>query len=192
MADSNRKRRSICLAVLLTLTLLVILIVVLAFTVFKPKKPVITVDSVSLLHLNLSLDAARLGVDLNLTLAVDLSVQNPNKVAFEYSDSTATVSYRGEEVGEAPIPAGRLPADGTEKMNLTLTMMADRLLSKSELFSDVVAGGVPISTFARLSGKVKVIGIFKIGVVASSYCDLTIDVKNNSVGNQQCEYRTKL
>lgn len=188
-APSTKLLRNICIAILLCLILTVILILILAFTVFKPKRPIIAVDSVSLLDLNVSLVS---GVDLNLSLMVDLSVENPNKVAFEYSQSTAVVSYRGEEVGEAPIPAGRLSAEGTEKMNLTLTMMADRMLAKSEVFSDVVSGKLPISTFARLSGKVKVIGVFKIHVVASSSCDLTIDITNGSIGDQQCQYRTKL
>ncbi|XP_023007254.1 uncharacterized protein LOC111499794 [Cucurbita maxima] len=192
MAALNRKRRNICIAVLLSLIVLVILILILAFTVFKPKQPTITVDSVSLLDLNISLNAARFGVDLNLTLIVQLTVENPNKVAFQHSDGTAVVSYRGEEVAEAPIPSGRLSPDGTEKMNLTLTMMADRLLAKSELFSDVIAGELPISTFARLAGKMTVIGVFKIRVVALSSCDLTIDIRNRSVEDQRCEYRTKL
>lgn len=188
MAAPSRKLRSICIPVLLSVTLLVISILILAFTAFKPKRPTIAVDSVSLLDLNISLDAARLSVDLNLSLLLDLSVENPNKVAFEYSYSTAVVSYRGEELGEAPIPAGRLPADRTEKMNLTLTMMADRLLAKSELFSDAISGEVPINIFTRLSGIVKVIGVFKIHVVASSSCDLTIGIGNRSIEDQKCHY----
>ncbi|XP_022149721.1 uncharacterized protein LOC111018077 [Momordica charantia] len=123
---------------------------------------------------------------------VDLSVRNPNKVAFKYSDGTAVIRYRGEEFGEAPIPAGRLAADGTQGMNLSLTMIADRLLAKPELFPDVVAGELPISTYARLSGKVTVIGVFKIHVVASTACDFAVDIKNRSIGDQQCHYRTQL
>ena len=123
---------------------------------------------------------------------MDLTVQNPNKVGFEYSESTAVVIYRGEKVGEAPIPGGRLPGKGTEKMNLTLTIMGDRMLGKSEVFSDVVSGQLPISTFARLPGKVKVMNVLKIHVVASTSCDLIIDVKNESFGDQLCQYRTTL
>ncbi|XP_008465308.2 uncharacterized protein LOC103502964 [Cucumis melo] len=188
-APASKLLRNFCITLVLSLILLVVLVLVLAFTVFKPQRPIIVVDSVSLLDLNVALTD---GVDLNLSINVDLTVENPNKVAFEYSKSTAVVIYRGEKVGEAPIPGGRLPGKGTEKMNLTLTIMGERMLGRSEVFSDVVSGQLSISTLARLAGKVKVMGVVKIHVVASTSCDLIIDVKNGSFGDQLCQFRTRV
>ncbi|XVF65700.1 hypothetical protein PTKIN_Ptkin09bG0270300 [Pterospermum kingtungense] len=188
----RRKRRNICFGMMGVLIFIVILILILAFTVFKPKDPIITTNSVFLSNLRFSVDLARLRVFLNATLDVDLSIKNPNKVGLKYTDSAAQLNYRGQQVGEAPIPAGNISADETVPMNLTLTVMADRLVSDSRFFSDVSGGQLALNAFAKVSGKVNILKIFKIHVVSSSSCDLTVFLFNSSVGDQDCKYKTKL
>nr|GMC74292.1 LEA_2 domain-containing protein [Ipomoea batatas] len=63
------------------------------------------VDSVSLADLDLSFDILRLAVRVNLTLDADVSVKSPNRVGFKYNNSSILLKYRGEDVGDAPIPA---------------------------------------------------------------------------------------
>ncbi|XP_022156243.1 uncharacterized protein LOC111023175 [Momordica charantia] len=193
-AARSRRRRNICIGASLgALLLLVILILILAFTVFKARRPITAINSVALADLAVSLDIARVAVDINVTLIAAVAVTNPNKVGFSYSNSTALLNYRGELVGEAPIPAGRIDADQSKDMNITLTIMADRLLSKSAaVFSDVVAGSMPLNTYTRISGRVKILGIFKIHVVSTTSCDLTIDISSRKIGDQQCNYHTKI
>ncbi|XP_021291022.1 uncharacterized protein LOC110421700 [Herrania umbratica] len=188
----RRKCRNICFAVIAVLLFIIILIVILAFTVFKAKRPVTTIDSVSLANLKFSLDVVRLQVLLNATLDVDLTIKNPNKVGFKYTDSSAQLNYRGQQVGEVPIPAGKMPADAAAPMNLTLTLMADRLVSDSKFFSDVSGGELPLNAFARIPGKVNVLNLFKIHVVSSTSCDFTVFLSNATVGDQDCKYKTKL
>ncbi|XVF29486.1 hypothetical protein REPUB_Repub15cG0124900 [Reevesia pubescens] len=150
----RRKCRNICFGVMGVLIFIIILIVILAFTVFKAKKPVTTIDSVSLSNLKFSVDLARLRVFLNASLHVDLSIKNPNKVGFKYTDSTAQLNYRGQQVGEVPIPAGKISADETLPMKLTLIVMADRLITDSKFFSDITGGSLPLNTFTKISGKI--------------------------------------
>ncbi|XVF65720.1 hypothetical protein PTKIN_Ptkin09bG0272200 [Pterospermum kingtungense] len=188
----RRKRRNICFGMMGVLIFIVILILILAFTVFKPKHPIITTNSVSLSNLRFSVDLARLRVFLNATLDVDLWIRNPNKVGLKYTDSSAQLNYRGQQVGEAPIPAGKISADETVPMNLTLTVMADRLVSDSRFFSDVSGGQLALNAFAKVSGKVNILKIFKIHVISSSSCDVTVFLFNSSVGDQDCKYKTKL
>ncbi|XWS13169.1 hypothetical protein CRYUN_Cryun36dG0014600 [Craigia yunnanensis] len=190
--NRRRKCRNICFGVMGVLIFSIILIVILAFTVFKAKRPVTTIDSVSLYNLKFSVDLARLQALLNASLNVDLSIKNPNKVGFKYTDSAAQLNYRGQQVGEVPIPAGKISADETVPMNLTLTIMADRLVSDSKFFSDVSGGELPLNAFAKISGKVNVFKLFKIHVVSSTSCDFTVFLSNSSVGNQDCKYKTKL
>ncbi|KAM7463869.1 hypothetical protein LguiA_031990 [Lonicera macranthoides] len=149
----RRRNRNICLGVIAAVLVLALILLILGLTVFKAKRPVTTVNSVSLKNFDLNLDILRLRVNLNLTLDVHLSVKNPNRVGFKFNNSTALLKYRGEIVGEVPIPAGKINADGTSNMNLTLTLLADRLLSNSNLYSDVIAGALPLSTYTRISGK---------------------------------------
>ncbi|GKV04276.1 hypothetical protein SLEP1_g16452 [Rubroshorea leprosula] len=180
----------IAIAVLLAVGLLIL---ILALTVFKAKKPVTTINSVHLGHLDVGLDFPRLGVSLNVTLDVDLSVKNPNKVGFKYKNSSAELNYRGKLVGEVPIPAGEISPDETVGMNLTVTVMADRLLSdSSQLFSDVLSGVLPINTLTRISGKVKLLNLFKIKVISTTSCDVTIFTSNRTIADQDCKYKTQL
>lgn len=187
---SSKKRRGrnccfICLAVLLLLGLLFL---ILGLTVFKAKKPVITVNSVSLRDFSVDI----LQVHLNVTLQADLSVRNPNRVGFKYDSTSAILQYKGQVVGDAPIPAGGIGSRDTRPMNITLTVMADRLLSNSGLYSDILSGSgmLPLTTYVKLSGVVRV--LFKIHVKTTTSCDLYIDVLNRKLANQTCHYKTKL
>ncbi|KDP21825.1 hypothetical protein JCGZ_00612 [Jatropha curcas] len=189
----KHRRRNICLAVTAAIILAIVLVVViLAFTVFKAKEPSTTVDSISLQNLRISPDIARMNVDLNITLDVDLTVTNPNKVGFKYKNGSAFLNYRGELVGEVPIPAGKMSSDSTRPMNLTVTVMADRLLSNPQLIPDVASGVLTFSSLIKLSGKVAIFKIFKVSVDTTTTCDITIFVSNSTLGDQNCKYKAKL
>ncbi|MED6217107.1 hypothetical protein PIB30_014564 [Stylosanthes scabra] len=192
MKVSSGRGRKVCLLITGIVMAIILLIVILAMTVFKAKHPINTVDSLKLQDLKVSLDIARLRVDLNVTLDVDVSVKNPNKVGFKYSDSSAQLNYRGQQVGEVPIPAGEISADETKGFNLTLTIMADRLISNSQVYSDVISGSLPLSTYLRMSGKVSILGFIKVHVVSSTTCDFAVNLSNRTVGKQECQYKTKL
>ncbi|PSS32785.1 Tricalbin-2 like [Actinidia chinensis var. chinensis] len=194
MAPPRRRKRLriVCLAVIALLLVLILVMVILGLTVFKGKRPVTTVNSVALNDLQVSLDILRLRVNLNVTLDVNLSVKNPNKVGFKYTNSTAVLKYGGQVIGEAPIPASKISAGQTNTMNLTLTLLADRLLSNGNVYSDVISGTLPLSTFTKISGKIKILRIIKIHVVSYTSCDLSINVLNRSVANQTCQYKTEL
>ncbi|KAK4773091.1 hypothetical protein SAY87_028110 [Trapa incisa] len=193
-ARSRRRRRwIICCAVGVgVLVAVVLLIVILAFTVFKAKRPVTTVNSVSLENLGISVDVLRLRVQLNLTLDLGITVENPNKVGFRYKNSSAQLNYRGQIVGEVPIPADKISAGERKPINLTLTLLADRLLSDSQVYSDVLSGELPLNTYTKISGKVLLMNIFRIHAVTTASCDLTLFVSSRTIGNQQCQYKTKL
>jgi len=186
------KGRKACLIVTTVFIAIVLLVVILAFTVFKAKHPVTTVNSLKLRDFDVNLDIAKLRVDLNVTLDVDVSVKNPNKVGFKYSNTTAHLNYRGQLIGEVPISAGDISSGETKGFNLTLTIMADPLLSNSQLFSDITSGTLPLNTFLTISGKVNILGFIKVHVVSSASCDFSVNISNKTVGNQECQYKTKL
>lgn len=187
----GRRSKAICWGWVISGILVVgLIILILGLTVFKAKRPATTVNFVSLKDFHLSVDILRLRVLLNVTLEADLSVTNPNRVAFQYDNSSAVLEYRGQVVGEAPIPAGKIGSRQTLPMNITLTLMADRLLSDSNLYSDVTSGTLPLTTYTRISGYVRI--LFKIHVVSYTTCDLHVDVTSRSLTNQTCHYRTRL
>ncbi|KAI9108105.1 hypothetical protein K1719_020978 [Acacia pycnantha] len=193
MKAESRKRRNLCLAVTAALVIaFVLIVVILAFTVFKPKRPVDIVDSITIQEMHVGLNVAKLVVDLNITVGIEVSIKNPNHFGFKYSESNALLNYRGQLVGEAPIPAGEISASGTEKINISLTIMANRLLSNSQLFSDYVSGSLPLSTSITISGKVSILGLIHVNAVSASSCDFALNVANKTIDHKVCRYKTKL
>nr|XP_016500808.1 PREDICTED: uncharacterized protein LOC107819236 [Nicotiana tabacum] len=188
----SRRGRNCCFICLAVLLLLGLLFLILGLTVFKAKKPVTTVNSVSLRDMDFSVDIVRLQVHLNVTLQADLSVTNPNRVGFKYDSTSAILQYKGQVIGDAPIPDGEIGSRETRPMNITLSVMADRLLSDSGLYSDVLSGSgmLSLTTYVKLSGVVRV--LVKIHVKTTTSCDLYIDVLNRKLANQTCHYKTKL
>lgn len=186
--STNRKR--ICLCVTAVTLALGLLLLILGLTVFKAKHPTITVNSVALEDLDFAIDITLLRVLLNVTLDVSVSVKNPNRVGFKYHDSTAILRHRGNDVGSVPVPAGRIGSDTRKTMNLTLTLMADRLMADRSLYSDVLSGTVPFETYIRISGKVRL--IVSIHVVSEATCDFDINLLNRTLSNMNCHYKTKL
>ncbi|GMH10068.1 hypothetical protein Nepgr_011909 [Nepenthes gracilis] len=187
----SRRRRNICLITAAAIIALVIALVIIGVTVFRARRPVTTVNSVSLENFHLSLNVLQISAQINVTLLAGISVKNPNKVGMKYTNSSAIVQYRGIVVGEAPIPAGSISAGETLPMNITIDIMADRLLTNSKFYTDVFNGTLPISTYTRISGKVKIL-LFKIHVVSYTTCNLTISISDRKISDYDCTYKTKL
>lgn len=191
-SEKRKKRRNICIAVTALTLVVIMVLVILGLTVFKVKRPVTAIDSVAPKDFNISLDVARLRVYLNITLLINLSVTNPNKVGFKYTNSSAQLKYRGVVVGDVPIPAGKIGAGEKKEMNVTLTIFGDRLVYNSNLYADAISGTLPLTTYTRIAGKVRILNLFNIHVVSSTTCDLLLNVRNGgSLENQGCHYKTK-
>lgn len=188
---SRKRRRNICLLVTAIMMTVGLILLILGLTVFKVKRPTMTFNSIALRNLDYSIDTARLRVLFNVTLEMTISIHNPNMVGFKYTNSTTFLRYRGDDVGEVPVIAGRIGAHDRRSLNITLTMMADRLLSNSTLYSDVISGSVPFQIYIRLPGKVRVL-FFNIHVVIYITCDLDIDLNERNLSNSSCRYKTKL
>ncbi|KVH94934.1 uncharacterized protein LOC112517687 [Cynara cardunculus var. scolymus] len=191
-SPAKRRRRCICFSVALTLLAVVaLLILVLALTVFKSKKPVTTVNSVALIDVNASVTLLPLRVSLNISLDINISVRNPNKVSIKYRNSSAALRYKGQDVGNVPIPAGKIGSDGTKQLNLTLTIFADRLLKDLDIYRDVISGNFRVSIYSRISGTVRIVNLFNIHVVSTSTCDLNIDILKKRIVDERCDYKKK-
>ncbi|KAG4922301.1 hypothetical protein AAZX31_18G199500 [Glycine max] len=190
---SGCKGSIVCLMVTLCVVIaLVLLGVILAMTVFKPRHPITNVDSVRLQNMSLDMDIFSMSVNVNLTLEVDVSVNNPNKLGFNYYNSYAQLNYRGQLIGEAPIPNGHILAEEIKGLNSTLTVMADRLVSNSEVTKDVALGLLPLNSLVRIFGQVNVLGFIKFYVASTSSCDFTLNLSNRTIVDNKCQEKTKI
>ncbi|KAK7294926.1 hypothetical protein RJT34_17825 [Clitoria ternatea] len=181
----------ICLVVTFGLVIAIVLVaVILAMTVYKPKPPIIHVDSIGLKNVEMGVNVFSLTMVVNVTLELDVSVQNPNKFGFRYYGGSATLNYRGQLIGDATIPDGECPAEETKGINVTLTIMADRFVSTPEVLKDIASGILPLNTVMNVSGKVIILGFIKFRVESSSSCDFTVNLSMKKVVDKKCQSKT--
>ncbi|XP_042503438.1 uncharacterized protein LOC122080687 [Macadamia integrifolia] len=194
--NPKRKRNAwlLCLLVFLGVLIFVgLLLLILALTVFKPKNPTITINSISVEHLQSSVNPPpSKQVYLNLTLKLDMLVTNPNKVSFDYSDSSVQLIYDSVVVGEAPISAGSISAKETKEMITSLTVLADRFLSDPNFYPDMLSGTLPLTAYTRISGKVSVLNIVKKHVVTYTSCNVKLNLHNSTVADSECTSKINL
>ncbi|KAF3555972.1 hypothetical protein F2Q69_00015330 [Brassica cretica] len=77
-------------------------------------------------------------------------------------------------------------------MNVTLTLMADRLLTDAARYLEIIQISTQVKTFVKVVGKVSVLNMFNIKVESSSSCDITISISNRNVTSQHCKSSTRL
>ena len=187
---SPKRGRCICLSLTLAIFAIGLIILILALTVFKFKKPVTTVNSVVLNDVNATVNLP-LSVSLNVSLDITITVRNPNKVGITYQNSLAALRYKGRDIGNVPIPAGKIRSDESKQMSLTLTVFVDHLSTDIDVFGDVISGHFLVSTHTKITGKVRILNLFNIHVVSTSTCDLEIDALNQKIAKQNCHYKNK-
>ncbi|KAL2517210.1 Late [Abeliophyllum distichum] len=170
----------------------VMIILVLVFTVFRVKDPVIKMNNVKIQGLDVITRTNNLHLGVNLTVEADVSVKNPNVASFKFSNTTTSLYYDGYVIGEARIPAGQAKARRTLDMNVSIDVMMDKLLVVPRLKSDLASGALPISSYTKISGKVKIIHIIRKHVVVKLNCTMTVNISSQAIQDQNCKRRISL
>ncbi|GFS38789.1 late embryogenesis abundant (LEA) hydroxyproline-rich glycoprotein family [Actinidia rufa] len=155
-----------CGCVLAFLLIQIIVVIILIFTVFKVKDPVINLNGVTVEKIDLIEGTTTPRPGSNMTLMTDVSVKNPNVASFKYGNTTTTLYYRGTVIGEARGPPGSLK-------------------------SDMGNGILPMTSFTRVGGRVKML-IIKRHVVVKMNCTMTINITSRAIQEQKCKRKVKL
>lgn len=188
----KRKRCIKCCGIISALLLLqAIVVIILIFTVFKVKDPIIKMNGVTITKLELINNTIpKPGV--NMSLIADVSVKNPNVASFKYSNTTTTLFYHGSVVGEARGPPGKAKPRRTMRMNITVDIITDRLLSNPNLQSDVGSGLLTMSSYSKVPGRVKMLSIIKKHVVVKMNCTITVNISSQAIQDQKCKRKVSL
>ncbi|XP_027337806.1 uncharacterized protein LOC113851503 [Abrus precatorius] len=180
-----------CACPLSFLLLLAIIIIVLIFTVFHVKDPVIKMNGVKITKFGLA-NTLTPKPGANMSMVADVSVKNPNVASFMYSNTTTSLYYHGIMVGEARGPPGRAKARRTVRMNLTINVITDRILSSPDFGSDLVSGVLTMNSFSSVPGHVKILSLFNKHVVVKMNCTTTFNISTQAIEDQSCKRKVKL
>ncbi|KAJ7264558.1 hypothetical protein O6H91_01G038600 [Diphasiastrum complanatum] len=188
----GRRRKCVkCCALCCTTTLVVfIVMLIIGLVLFKRKDPRFTVNAVNLQ--NITTNGLIPPVITSVILSLNVSVKNPNRVSFKYSNTSVFAMYHGVLLAEAPVPAGKIGAQKTERVLTNVTIYTSKISSSPYLPFDIASDVFPVNTSTRLAGRIKIFGIFKKHLVATSFCDITVSLKNQSLENYSCQNNVKL
>ncbi|XP_059456560.1 late embryogenesis abundant protein At1g64065-like [Corylus avellana] len=178
-----------CRITICMLIISVVLTVILSFTVFRIEDPILKINVVKVTELELMYTTIPMP-GANMSLFADVSVRNPNVLLlFTYGNTTTTLYYHGIVVGEARGPAGRAGPWRTVRMNVTVDVSTDRLISYQNVNKDVRSGLLTMSSYSRIpSGRVEVFKVFKKRVnILSMNCSITFNISSQAIEEQICK-----
>ncbi|XP_008458164.1 uncharacterized protein LOC103497685 [Cucumis melo] len=187
----QRKRFIKCCSFIAALLIIptIVIIIILMFTLFQIKDPIIRMNRVSITKLEL-INNVIPKPGSNVSLTADVSVKNPNMASFKYSNTTTTLFINETVIGEVRGPPGKAKARQTVRMNVTIDIVADRVLSN--LNNDVSLGKVRLRSFSRIPGKVKLLHLIGRNVVVKMNCTFVINIFSKSIEDQKCKRKMKM
>lgn len=175
MAKISRKGLKICCGITaLIILILIVVAVVLYFTIFKPKQPKITTQSVTLENFKYF----PFPFFLNATFGLVVSIDNPNYGSYTYQNSTTYVTYRGINVAEASIENDTIPARGKHDIETTVVVQVDKIVADP---SDIFTQNFNFSSSTTLHGKATVLKFLKIKATSYSTCDIYLVTSTQNV-----------
>lgn len=176
-----------CGVTAILIILLLVTLLVLFLTVFKPKDPIIILQSVKFQGFEFQIPELK----LNVSLGIVVTVNNRNHGSFSYQNSTSYLNYRGNLVAEASIHEDTIPARGALNISTSLNVFADEVSKSQGLLGDYARGVINFTSTTTLPGKVKILKLFKMKATSYSTCDLSVSVQDRSV-NSTCNIKLKL
>ncbi|KAF0905314.1 hypothetical protein E2562_003911 [Oryza meyeriana var. granulata] len=175
MAISIKEKVAVacCCALIAAVLLLAAALVALCLVVLRPRPPRVVAAAV-----DTRLSAFRvLPPELNLTLAVHVTVHNPSLAPLRYGEVVTAVTYHGAAVGQAAAPAGRVPARSTRTVGVPVGVDAARIIVDSHYVVDAVATGtLPFETATAVAGKAAaaLLRPFKVSADLMVECSVTV------------------
>ncbi|RVW29779.1 hypothetical protein CK203_089359 [Vitis vinifera] len=131
-------------------------------------------------------------IQLNITLNLQILVENPNHASFKHGSGQSILLYQGEQVGDVEIYPGNIPGRRSTTIPSRLTLQVDKVASETlHLVQDILAGQLAMDTRTRIPGRVTFLGLIRKHVVAISDCHFVIAVPEMKVRSQECKERTK-
>lgn len=187
---SGRTNLASCIVATIFLIFVAIVILILFFTLFKPKDPKISVNSIQLPSFSLS------NATVNFTFSQYVSVTNPNRAVFSHYDSTLQLLYSGSQVGFMFVPAGKIGAGRTQYMAATFTVQSFPMsVAQPENVGPTVTDGLngfrvgptmEMESRLEMAGRVRVLHVFTHHVEAKSDCRVAVSVSDGSVLGFHC------
>ncbi|KAL9167576.1 hypothetical protein ABFS82_05G107300 [Erythranthe guttata] len=171
-------------------------ILILMFTVFRVKDPILKMNSTNItiqgMDNNSTTPSTFFGPGLNLTIEARVSIKNPNVASFKFDNTTTIMYYDGSVIGETQGPFGEVGPRRTLRMDVSIELMVDKIVGVGRFKSDISVGLLPISSYTRINGRVKISSAIRRIFVVKLNCTMNLNVSSRWIQDQNCRRRVSL
>ncbi|KAL1569130.1 hypothetical protein AAHA92_00642 [Salvia divinorum] len=185
----HRRQRCIklcgCSAAILLIALTVVL--VLMFTVLHVKDPSLKMNSVTVEGVTELDGTSGFRSGRNLTFNFGLELKNPNVASYWFGNTATFLYYDGSPVGEAVGPSGEARARKRLRVDVRVGVLVDKIMEVERLKGDLSVGILSISSYMKISGKVKITQAIKKNlVIAKLNCTMNLIVRTQGIQDLNC------
>ncbi|KAH6812931.1 hypothetical protein C2S51_021949 [Perilla frutescens var. frutescens] len=123
---------------------------------------------------------------LRATLNAEFTVKNTNFGPYKYGSTAVDFFYRGTKIGEVFVPSSKAGRRSTKKIWGSVDVDL-AVSSNPQLSGDYSAGLVPITSSAKMSGRVEVMLVTKKSRSTDMNCSMYIVTATQTIWNIVCE-----
>ncbi|KAI3407388.1 LEA_2 domain-containing protein [Psidium guajava] len=161
-----------------------------ALAVLRVKTPELRLRRVDVRTLSYSTAATTSSsASLNATLVGEAVLRNTNFGRFEFLNGTVvSVIYGGTALGGGKISGGRARARERERETVKMELRSSELAAdgRKNLTSDAGSGMVKLTSYAKIRGRVTVMGWIKRWRTAEMNCTMSLDLHGRMVRDLWC------
>ncbi|KAG6409854.1 hypothetical protein SASPL_127896 [Salvia splendens] len=168
-AQRKKKRNKCILYILLFIVFQTAIITVFALTIMKVRTPRFRIRSAAITNFNAGTAASP---SLQATITPEFTVKNANFGRYKYRNTTVEFFYRGTRVGQVSVLNSKTGWRSTKRF--THSAVELNISGSPQLAEDLRAGVVPITSTARMGGKVELIFIMKKNKATNMNCTMNI------------------
>ncbi|KAL6182265.1 hypothetical protein ACLB2K_043688 [Fragaria x ananassa] len=172
--ELKRKKRIKCFAYIgIFIVFQMAIGAVFGLTVLKVKTPKVRLDTTSTLS-----GVTSSTTSFSSTFNTQIRVKNTNWGPYKFDEAVVTFKYQGTPVGTFTVPKGKAGMRGTKKIDASVSLNTAALNSSGEL---------TLTSEAKLTGKVTLMGMMKKKKSASMNCTIQIDASGQTVKSVVCK-----
>ncbi|KAK7307880.1 hypothetical protein VNO77_41322 [Canavalia gladiata] len=152
-------------------------------SVLRVRSPEVKLRSATLKQINYRASPAP---SFNATLITFLRIRNPNYGAFSYENSTVTVLYAGENIGDKGIGSDRVSYRETKQMNVTVNVRSSKLPVTGNLSGAINSGMLNLTGYVKFSGTVHLLKIINSRKTIQIACTMNLNLTSHAIKGIQC------
>ncbi|KAJ9539623.1 hypothetical protein OSB04_026129 [Centaurea solstitialis] len=158
--EARRKRRRRCLTSLVIAAVFIVGIIFLfSLTAGRFRTPRFRVRSATFGTFNVANSTTTPSFDI--VMNTELGIRNRNFRRFRYRRTIVDFYYRDRKIGEGSVWNDDVKARDTRKFNVPVILSSTNVSSVSELRDDFNRGVLPLRSRSRLTGKFKILVVFR-------------------------------